>query len=169
MGLWTDRARPVIERVLAEVPAGASEAEVKKALSAAYPFGQRINYPYQAWLKACQKAVAKRFAGRVGQQAPPQVCLVMTTTSAHVTGTWPWLNVLCDWCKDTGLPSCMMCGEKHRLFQQAVQHPEFQKLRRNAICANSDTNLAVAMLLDWCEEFLGERPVLLQEKEDAST
>lgn len=46
---WRDRARPIIARVLTET-VGQSEPEIKRALRAAYPFGERANHPYQIWL-----------------------------------------------------------------------------------------------------------------------
>lgn len=45
---WRDRARPVIRRVL-EQTRGQSDAEIRKALRDAYPFGPRCYHPYKAW------------------------------------------------------------------------------------------------------------------------
>jgi hypothetical protein len=46
---WRAHARPIIERVLSET-AGQPEAEVKRALRDAYPFGARQYHPYKVWL-----------------------------------------------------------------------------------------------------------------------
>ena len=46
---WRDRARPLIAQVLRET-AGKAEAEIKKALFDAYPFGPRQYHPYAVWL-----------------------------------------------------------------------------------------------------------------------
>jgi len=46
---WRRIAAPIIARVLAE-NAGRSEAEVRAALRAAYPFGPRKHHPYRIWL-----------------------------------------------------------------------------------------------------------------------
>lgn len=46
---WRDRAKPIITRVLAET-AGQSDADVRKALYEAYPFGERAMHPYKIWL-----------------------------------------------------------------------------------------------------------------------
>lgn len=46
---WRKRAREVIKRVLAENE-GANSAQVRKAISNAYPFGERKYHPYKIWL-----------------------------------------------------------------------------------------------------------------------
>ncbi len=46
---WRDSARPIIARVLNET-AGKPEADIKKALYDAYPFGMREYHPYKIWL-----------------------------------------------------------------------------------------------------------------------
>jgi len=46
---WRDVARPTIARVLHET-AGQTEAEIKCALFAAYPFFERRFWPYRVWL-----------------------------------------------------------------------------------------------------------------------
>jgi len=49
MSTWREDAAPIIHKVLTET-AGKSETEVKAALKAAYPFGQRSLHPYKIWL-----------------------------------------------------------------------------------------------------------------------
>ena len=46
---WRTHARKVIQRVLAE-NAGKSEKEIRKAISDAFPFGERKYHPYKIWL-----------------------------------------------------------------------------------------------------------------------
>ncbi len=46
---WRDKARPIIGTILRDL-AGADEAEIKKALRDAYPFGERRYHPYKIWL-----------------------------------------------------------------------------------------------------------------------
>jgi hypothetical protein len=46
---WRERARPVVAKVLADAP-GKTPAELRKALTAAYPFGWRGGWAYKAWL-----------------------------------------------------------------------------------------------------------------------
>lgn len=46
---WRAKAAPIIARALLE-SSGADEREVRRALRAAYPFGQRKYWPYKVWL-----------------------------------------------------------------------------------------------------------------------
>lgn len=46
---WREQAAPIIARVLAET-AGQEERDIQRALTAAYPFGERRMWPYKAWL-----------------------------------------------------------------------------------------------------------------------
>lgn len=46
---WRERAAPVIALAL-EQTRGRSEAEIRKALYEAYPFGERRWHPYKIWL-----------------------------------------------------------------------------------------------------------------------
>jgi len=46
---WRDEAAPIIRRVLHNMK-GRSEAEIKRALFEAYPFGERAHWPYKVWL-----------------------------------------------------------------------------------------------------------------------
>ena len=50
---WRDEARPIIARVLAELP-GASLQEKRAALREAYPFGERKYFPYTVWCDECR-------------------------------------------------------------------------------------------------------------------
>lgn len=49
---WRDYARPIISRVIAENK-GKPIKEIRAALSAAYPFGERQYHPYRIWLDEC--------------------------------------------------------------------------------------------------------------------
>ncbi len=46
---WRDAAAPVIAKALADTK-GKPEAEIRKALFDAYPFGERAHHPYAVWL-----------------------------------------------------------------------------------------------------------------------
>ncbi len=46
---WRSTAVRVVREVLART-AGQSPAEIRKALTAAYPFGERRYWPYRVWL-----------------------------------------------------------------------------------------------------------------------
>jgi hypothetical protein len=48
---WRDIANVIIARVVSDNP-GLPEYELRKRLSAAYPFGERNYHPYKIWLSA---------------------------------------------------------------------------------------------------------------------
>lgn len=56
-GTWRSSARRRIQKVIAEVGM-ADEAALRKAISAAYPFGARSHYPYKVWLDEVKKQIA---------------------------------------------------------------------------------------------------------------
>jgi len=45
---WREHCRPIIAKVLADNK-GKTEKEIKKALQAAYPYGERARHPYKIW------------------------------------------------------------------------------------------------------------------------
>lgn len=51
MGHWADRARAAINRAHIQMPADIALADRIAAVDAAYPFGERANFPYKAWLE----------------------------------------------------------------------------------------------------------------------
>ena len=56
---WRAHARKVIQAVMKK-NAGKSEKEVRKAISDAYPFGERARYPYKIWLDEVQVQAGKK-------------------------------------------------------------------------------------------------------------
>ncbi len=69
MGHWADTAAGVIAQVHEALPQTATYEERRKALSAAYPFGQRKYAPYKTWLQACNKYLA-RYASPGSKKMP---------------------------------------------------------------------------------------------------
>jgi len=55
MSHWTRVSDKVLHDVFAALPADATEHDVRKAMAAAYPFGERAMWPYKAWLAACKR------------------------------------------------------------------------------------------------------------------
>jgi hypothetical protein len=51
---WRSTALPIIARVLQET-AGRPEPEIRKALTDAYPFGERRMWPYKVWLSEVKR------------------------------------------------------------------------------------------------------------------
>lgn len=73
---WRHRAHAVIVSVLAATR-GEDERTVRRALRAAYPFGERTNWPYRVWLDEIkvQRGLKRRRARGVlpGQLVLPGV------------------------------------------------------------------------------------------------
>jgi hypothetical protein len=59
MSYWRDTARPIIAKVLKETK-GKTEAEIKKALQEAYPFGLRQYHPYKIWCDEIRRQRGKK-------------------------------------------------------------------------------------------------------------
>jgi hypothetical protein len=140
---WTQRSNEVIARVLAELPPGADDAARRKAVSAAYPFGQREMHPYRQWCKAVRKALGPR-----RKKAMPKYDV------SH-------LGVTCFDCGlkdiDSGrgllfMPGCDVCREartRHRALT-AGQREEWRCLRNAAVGGDE---VAAGALKDWLVEF----------------
>lgn len=60
---WREVATPIIYRVLTENK-DKSEAEIKKALFDAYPFGPRKMHPYKIWLDEIKRQRGTKKRGR---------------------------------------------------------------------------------------------------------
>ena len=56
---WRNISYLTIQKVLADNP-GKSQAELKKLISAAYPFGERKMWPYKVWLEEVHAALHDR-------------------------------------------------------------------------------------------------------------
>lgn len=57
---WRTRSARIIATALANVPATATEQEIRAILKPLYPFGERKYHPYKAWCKAVNDALAVR-------------------------------------------------------------------------------------------------------------
>lgn len=67
-GTWKEAAHRCIAQVLANNPVITDEKELRKLISAAYPWGERTGYPYKAWLQA----VKETFSSPVEHGLPPK-------------------------------------------------------------------------------------------------
>ena len=56
---WYRASQNAIKIAHESIPDGATFAERKKAIHAAYPFGERQHWPYKAWLKAQREYLAR--------------------------------------------------------------------------------------------------------------
>ena len=77
-GTWKEAAHRRIAKVIADNPTVTDEKELRKMISAAYPFGLRQYHPYKAW---CQ-AVKEYFA-----QPPTVLGIERTYSPADYTDT----------------------------------------------------------------------------------
>jgi hypothetical protein len=57
---WRLRARPIIAQILREHP-DADERELRRLISAAYPFGERAMHPYKCWLTEVREQLDVHF------------------------------------------------------------------------------------------------------------
>ncbi|MBF6596330.1 MAG: hypothetical protein IVW51_18025 [Thermaceae bacterium] len=55
--MWRVRSRQIIRQIIAETGM-ADMPKLKKALTAAYPFGPRANHPYKIWLNEVRVQLA---------------------------------------------------------------------------------------------------------------
>lgn len=67
---WADEARAAIAAIDAALPPKTDLADRVKAVDAAYPFGERANFPYKAWLKVRRAYLVKH--GFQPRNAPPE-------------------------------------------------------------------------------------------------
>jgi hypothetical protein len=58
---WLNHTLKTIEQVHATIAPDATEEEARKALSAAYPFGERAMSPYKTWCYRVNCYLAKRY------------------------------------------------------------------------------------------------------------
>lgn len=63
MTKWAEESRRIIGEVHARLPPDATIEQRKAAIKAAYPFGERSRWPYEAWLKA-QRNYLRQFGAR---------------------------------------------------------------------------------------------------------
>ncbi len=68
---WTDAAAPVVAEVIRSV--GRSDMKkLRKALVAAYPWGERERTPYKAWLRVRALRPQRRQRHRLGEGTRPR-------------------------------------------------------------------------------------------------
>lgn len=58
MSTWRNRAEPIIRRVIEE-HRDAPIAQIRQALTKAFPWGERGNHPYKIWLSECRRQLAE--------------------------------------------------------------------------------------------------------------
>lgn len=73
-GRWTAAAKRAIAEAHAQLPDNVSFTARKKAIRAAYPFGEREYWPYKAWCKAV-RAYLRPYDPRTPMQKTPRELL----------------------------------------------------------------------------------------------
>ena len=58
---WRNAARATLDDVFKQLPADATEKEVRKAIHDAYPFGERAMHPYKIWCDESRRWLEARF------------------------------------------------------------------------------------------------------------
>jgi hypothetical protein len=157
---WRAHARRVITEVLAALPGSATEAQKRKAIRAAYPFGERKMHPYKMWLAEVRAALGRRpnplVAAAKAKEPAPTIEFVF---DGRVETRRYWLAVRCGWHEGnryvSPTPRCLMCAGHCRALSEVLADPMFLAPRLAAI--DGDT-VAESALLDWLEERLGVRP-----------
>lgn len=149
MGLWSDRARPIIRAVLDALPVDANHGDCRLALRDAYPFGERAMHPYKVWQKECKAALARRFAEKATPAGVPTIELVIQRRPGRL-----WLTVRCGWHSGTGLQACVSCNRHHAQVAELVANAQFVGLLR----AGASDPVAAVAAQDWLEEHAGCRP-----------
>lgn len=103
---WRLRARQVIRRTLDALPADATEAQKRKAVRDAYPFGERKMHPYRCWLQEV-KATFTTGPAALPLLDPPFIAFW------HQRRPW-WLTVGCRWCHNAVPGGCLVCLPLHQ-------------------------------------------------------
>jgi uncharacterized protein (TIGR02996 family) len=144
---WRALARTIIDAVLAGLPADASEAARRLAVSRAYPWGERSNHPYKAWLAEVRAVLGPDVHTR---HNPRPVAYELTP--AHWTTPF-YVTVRCDWCraKDGNCRGCLMCAGLTDPLTDLLANPEFVAFLRACRATPADPTPRLA-LADWLDE-----------------
>lgn len=132
---WRTQAWHAINDTLASLPEDAPIALKRKAVSQAYPFGERKGWPYVCWLREVRE--------RLGPSEPQEVpqCRVVLV---HEPPLW-LLRVECGWCQSAG---CMVCLPRRSACQEASAHPDWWRWCQ----ALREDPAALVILADWLED-----------------
>lgn len=137
---WRIRSRQVIQRVLAALPADATEKQKRQAISDAYPFGTREHHPYKCWLIEVKAALGTRHPEA---DTKPSI----RATFWHERSQW-FLGVSCGWCNNKIKGGCLVCLPLHKRLEQLVTCDLWQRWY-TAIRDDFDSRGAWS---DWLEE-----------------
>lgn len=131
---WANVSARVIVGVLDGLPPAASLEEKKRAIRAAYPFGERRYTPYKQWCKTVRAMLLitpKKRTHRVRVELQEGRC---------------WLDMNCDWCMAT--KGCIFCTEARYRLAPVVANPGYLSLAINV----RKGECPIGILRDWLEE-----------------
>lgn len=57
---WRKYAAPIIAETIREMPDGATDKDLRRALRDAYPFGERKYWPYKVWCDEVRRQLGKK-------------------------------------------------------------------------------------------------------------
>jgi hypothetical protein len=141
---WRRQARNVIRRVLAELPADASEADKRRAVSAAYPFWERAHHPYKMWLAE----VKAQLGGRVRKKIESDMVTArLVVKRMPATESDYAVRVDCGWCGNQA-GGCLGCRNAWGQVNKFAVWDEWTTWQR-AMSENATAALACS---DWLEE-----------------
>ena len=146
---WRLNARLVINRTLNELPPDTPDKAVRRAVSDAYPWGERSGWPYTCWLREVRAALGP-------SRTPPDPadpCYVLDQVPI------PWyVRVICDHCDDSRRRSgygttrgCLLCGPLVDALDGLLASPEFIGLLSRCLATPADP-LPRGVLADWLDE-----------------
>lgn len=134
---WRRISREVIEATLAALPADAPLKEKRKAVSAAYPFGERAMHPYKMWCKEVQAALGKSREKK----------------STGVVRICPFAKaVRCSWCDNKGCLSCLNARQLLERESSSINWQAWQDWEHRLEAFPQDRGLIQAQYADWLEE-----------------
>lgn len=124
---WREPAARVIRETLRKLPANTPLEQKRKAISAAYPFGERAMHPYKIWLSEVKRALGQEKKKSVKPRA------YFDVADSPLGKFWIWVR--CDWCCEgraqTGI-GCIVCGRLVNELRELLADNEFLALLRIA-------------------------------------
>ncbi len=147
MSRWREHSVVVIERTLAALPADATTAEKRKAVSAAYPFGMRKYHPYKTWCAAVRQMLGKA----------PTKTMALESPEYEVSVTWNiMIRVRCPFCdgsrceiETAEFANGFCCAEFTDALRGWWNHQEFKGLFVTANSRFAEEPITVGSIGDW--------------------
>lgn len=160
MSRWAEHSRAVIERTLAGLPKDADLADVRKALHAAYPFGERKMHPYKVWCAEQRKVLATFERGGRPNDEPH-----FTLMKSKKGGKCCWLlSIRCSWCRGTMRGGCLKCSSLHDEWGRLFGSMDFTALFAGLNEKPHDA-FRLGVIGDWLEENRGHEQLVMLFRE----